>query len=326
MWSPQVQVRSVKRDKAWYERRQTYGFEASNTLKLCNWNADDNVCDTVLVKSAANNFGEIIPPWMRMSASVTKSTDKGKSVSDLSVKSVQHSANFWQKISQESEPVWLRELKLRRSLREQRFNEEDNKPEPQKTPWINVKLRPTGMKLYADTKQRKNEEADQIPYALKLPEISQFSAARAGVRDTFLHPSEEHGILESLEHKAFRRSTELVKIVEESPPVSADFSEVNKQAESFDQRPKDLSITSLKSPTIVNEIVNFDSSVDRKIVVMESDKTLQPKGILKKRQPWPETLKHQWNGDVKPADHQWKQVQTLTIFQVKKFIHFGGKC
>ena len=235
----------IKKNEAWYERRQSYGFEAADKLQslLNTSNGSSETrdlsssstrisrsCDSLgsTVKSTSSNIEKMIPPWIKMSPSSASNDDyldgesranenrsrassrfsylfgENPSADSLAVvqpqdkipaaasaapdvptptpvatttpaghvgpvrrsesakdkEKTRSATNLLDQKAKESEPVWLRDLKIRRSLREQRSPRftprEEESIKSSDPPWINVKLRRTGVKLV-------DEDAQQPP-------------------------------------------------------------------------------------------------------------------------------------------------------------------
>lgn len=340
-----IKVEHVSKDESSYETRRMFQLESfpklgqnkstNSTLTNCSNSLSD--CN-FLVKSAANNFGENIPQWMKMSAAVdtnyvpggkmnrnsnganaasiaqakSSSTDRLHEIGReggafrpttvLKTVKVQHkSAHFWEQISQQSEPAWLRELKLKRSLREndQDQDELDNSSHSSgdQTLWSNVKLRPTGLKLFTTD--------DDNPTPMKLADVKQIRESLAQRRIKHLIDSPDDCRNETIANSTIFKE----KGPEMNDKIETHFKHVRQEiAEKYqnightldnlsghrdkqlDKGPdKDVAIfgcaeKSLSAiPKSVNEIVNFDAAVERKIVILETDRGPKPKGILKKR-------------------------------------------
>ena len=146
----------ARKSEAWYERRQSYGFEAADKLQgflniSTGSGSGSRSCDSISpsVRSTSSQIEKMIPPWIRIPNSPVESQpeeEKQFQIPDEEQKSSSRSASDLL-LADEKEPEWLRNLKVRRSLRESRRMraEEPNKTED--PAWINVKLRPTGLKL-----------------------------------------------------------------------------------------------------------------------------------------------------------------------------------
>ena len=267
----------IKKNEAWYERRQSYGFEAADKLQsllnTSNGSSDtrgdlsssstrvSRSCDSLgsTVKSTSSNIEKMIPPWIKLSPSAAASNDEylnchrgsranndlsrsssrfsyifgenpmastdtlnycetpkendatvvpasvpapakpkpvATPVSVLSVGSERSTAlvdssvrrsdsardkektrsatNLLERTENETEPVWLRDLKIRRSLRDQRsprlVPRVDEPPKVTTPSWVNVKLRRTGVKLVDD---------DEAPHQPPNQSGTSFSVSRA---------------------------------------------------------------------------------------------------------------------------------------------------
>ena len=209
----QRRVGARNRTEAWYERRQSYGFEAADKLQsLLNTSGSSDVpstgaisrsCDSLssTVRSTSSAIEKMIPPWIKNSSPVTNrqpeddtntprdgsiplmSNSYSQSVNDMTeldansldpidpseesrspvqvsppvqvstpTPSLQRSESSRSatNILEESEPIWLRDLRLRRSLRDGRRKPPAIKSPPpteQAPVWLGVKLRPTGLSL-----------------------------------------------------------------------------------------------------------------------------------------------------------------------------------
>ncbi|KAK4004658.1 hypothetical protein OUZ56_006387 [Daphnia magna] len=200
------------RSEAWYERRQSYGFEAADKLQsLLNTSGSSDVpsitgtavsrsCDSLCstVRSTSSAIEKMIPPWIKNPSPKQAEEETGKSPSGSSrlsyfeqsmddvsaddesednrmkTKDAPSSATADHKpagqprrtptptsiqrsessrsatnVLEEAEPIWLRDLRMRRSLRDGRRKPPVIKsPPPMETPiWLGVKLRPTGLSL-----------------------------------------------------------------------------------------------------------------------------------------------------------------------------------
>ncbi|XP_057372000.2 LOW QUALITY PROTEIN: uncharacterized protein LOC130692927 [Daphnia carinata] len=199
------------RTEAWYERRQSYGFEAADKLQsLLNTSGSSDVpstgavsrsCDSLssTVRSTSSAIEKMIPPWIKNPSPKQAEEETGKSPSgssrlsyfersmdDVSADdeseenrikskdppsssaaadhkpagqarrtptptSIQRSESSRSatNVLEEAEPIWLRDLRVRRSLRDGRRKPPAIKsPPPMETPiWLGVKLRPTGLSL-----------------------------------------------------------------------------------------------------------------------------------------------------------------------------------
>lgn len=195
------------RTEAWYERRQSYGFEAADKLQsLLNTSGSSDVpstgaisrsCDSLssTVRSTSSAIDKMIPPWIKNPSPVSSRQPEEEtrrlpagpsapssyfdgSVDDVSqserterqsgpvasspipspipsprtpTPSIQRSESSRSatNVLEEAEPIWLRDLRVRRSLRDGRRKRPVIKsPPPVETPvWLGVKLRPTGLSL-----------------------------------------------------------------------------------------------------------------------------------------------------------------------------------
>ncbi|KAI9561406.1 hypothetical protein GHT06_012363 [Daphnia sinensis] len=200
------------RSEAWYERRQSYGFEAADKLQsLLNTSGSSDVpsitgtavsrsCDSLCstVRSTSSAIEKMIPPWIKNPSPKQAEEETGKSptgssrlsyfgqsMDDVSADdesednrmktkdppssvAVDHkpaaqprrtptptsiqrseSSRSATNVLEEAEPIWLRDLRMRRSLRDGRRKPPAVKsPPPMETPiWLGVKLRPTGLSL-----------------------------------------------------------------------------------------------------------------------------------------------------------------------------------
>ena len=192
------------RTEAWYERRQSYGFEAADKLQsLLNTSggssdvpstgAISRSCDSLssTVRSTSSAIEKMIPPWIKNPSPVSSRQQPeeeesksragssrlsyfGQSMEDVSdsrqeeeeesvvedpptpaprtpTPSIQRSESSRSatNVLEEAEPIWLRDLRVRRSLRDGRRKPPVVKsPPPMETPvWLGVKLRPTGLSL-----------------------------------------------------------------------------------------------------------------------------------------------------------------------------------
>lgn len=193
------------RTEAWYERRQSYGFEAADKLQsLLNTSGSSDVpssgaisrsCDSLssTVRSTSSAIEKMIPPWIKnpspvscrhqpeeetkFQAGSSRLSYFGQSVDDMTqldrpeeevpvaspqnptptstprtpTPSIQRSESSRSatNVLEEAEPIWLRDLRVRRSLRDGRRKPPVIKsPPPIETPvWLGVKLRPTGLSL-----------------------------------------------------------------------------------------------------------------------------------------------------------------------------------
>lgn len=169
------------RSEAWYERRQSYGFEAADKLQsLLNTSGSSDAtgaisrsCDSLssTVRSTSSQIEKMIPPWLKNQSPARPPEDDeqtksrasffGGSTEDVPspeppapppitpTPSVQRSESSRSASNlPEAEPAWLRDLKMRRSLRDNR-RQTPVKAEtsPAAPDWLNVKLRPTGLNL-----------------------------------------------------------------------------------------------------------------------------------------------------------------------------------
>lgn len=206
------------RSEAWYERRQSYGFEAADKLQsLLNTSGSSDVpsitgtavsrsCDSLCstVRSTSSAIEKMIPPWIKNPSPKQAEEETGKSptgssrlsyfaqsIDDVSADDESEEDHLTQKdavresgtpssvatehkttaqprrtptptsvqrsessrsatnVLEEAEPIWLRDLRVRRSLRDGRRKPPVIKsPPPIETPvWLGVKLRPTGLSL-----------------------------------------------------------------------------------------------------------------------------------------------------------------------------------
>ncbi|KZS17862.1 Uncharacterized protein APZ42_015839 [Daphnia magna] len=178
------------RSEAWYERRQSYGFEAADKLQsLLNTSGSSDVpsitgtavsrsCDSLCstVRSTSSAIEKMIPPWIKNPSPKQAEEETGKSPSgssrlsyfEQSMDDADHkpagqprrtptptsiqrseSSRSATNVLEEAEPIWLRDLRMRRSLRDGRRKPPVIKsPPPMETPiWLGVKLRPTGLSL-----------------------------------------------------------------------------------------------------------------------------------------------------------------------------------
>ena len=244
----------VRRSEAWYERRQSYGFEAADKLRAARPDSNALIeqrvsrsCDSLVVSARSFAVDKMIPPWIRALSpkrvdhrpdSRSSRTDSPSSSSVQSAGRAAGSAGG-QYSRQASpaplrpkcpdggsgggggggplsdpgaeitkEPDWLRDLKVRRSLRDSSRPASQVEtaaaaaaaapPTATEPAWLSVKLRPTGLKL-VDEPQRKhceaqvqvicNNELTHSPIFHKLSSACQSASAAAADRSRSPGPS-----------------------------------------------------------------------------------------------------------------------------------------